>query len=206
MAFNSKGDLFPAPGDKGEIHKVAANGKGSVVFQTEETHARSLVIDSIDNLIVGTEPGGLVLRVSPAGEGFVLYQTAKREVTAVAYNKDGSIYAAAVGNKPSGPVPLPPAPVPPQTATPQTPGASARPAQPPPPTFNFPPGISGGSEIYRILPDGYPKRIWSNAQDVVYALAFDKQDRLLIRTGNPGKHYPIKSANLTTLLLTSSST
>ena len=37
-----------------------------------------------DNLIVGTEPGGLVMRISPAGEGFVLYQMAKKEVTAVA--------------------------------------------------------------------------------------------------------------------------
>ena len=42
-----------------------------------------------DNLIVGTEPGGLVLRVSPAGEGFVLYQMAKSEVTAVAVARDG---------------------------------------------------------------------------------------------------------------------
>ena len=42
-----------------------------------------------------------MLRVSPAGEGFVLYQMAKREVTAVAVARDGSIYAAAVGTKQS---------------------------------------------------------------------------------------------------------
>ncbi len=53
-----------------------------------------MALDSNDNLIVGTEPGGLVLRVSPAGDGFVLYQMAKKEVTAVAVAADGSIYAA----------------------------------------------------------------------------------------------------------------
>ena len=52
-----------------------------------------------DNLIVGTEPGGLILRVSPSGQGFVLYQAPKREITAVAVAKDGAIYAAGVGNK-----------------------------------------------------------------------------------------------------------
>ena len=61
LAFDSHGDLFVATGDEGEIHKVTPDGKGSVFFRTEETHARSLAIDSKDNLIVGTEPGGLIL-------------------------------------------------------------------------------------------------------------------------------------------------
>ena len=43
-------------------------------------------MDSKDNVIVGTEPGGLILRISPAGEGFVLHQAARREVTTVAVN------------------------------------------------------------------------------------------------------------------------
>ena len=38
-----------------------------------------MAIDAKGNLIVGTEPGGLVLRMSPAGEGFVLYQMPKRK-------------------------------------------------------------------------------------------------------------------------------
>src|ERR1700722_10939633 len=88
LAFNSKGDLLVAtggvPNGQGEIHKVTADGKGSVFFKTDETHVRSMAIDASDNLFVGTEPNGLVLRVSPAGEGFVLYQMAKKEVTAVA--------------------------------------------------------------------------------------------------------------------------
>ena len=39
------------------------------------------------------------------GEGFVLYQMPKREVTAVAVGPDGSIYAAGVGTKQSSPQP-----------------------------------------------------------------------------------------------------
>ena len=88
MAFDSKGDLFVATGDQGEIHRVTPDGTGSVFFKTEETHARSLAIDAQDNLIVGTEPSGLILRVSPAGQGFVLYQAPKREITAVAVDPE----------------------------------------------------------------------------------------------------------------------
>ena len=93
MAFASNGDLFVATGDKGEIHRVTASGTGSVFFRTDETHARSMTMDGADNLIVGTEPGGLIIRVSKAGEGFVLHQAAKREVTAVAVDKNGAINA-----------------------------------------------------------------------------------------------------------------
>ena len=71
-----------------------------VFYKTSETHVRSsLAASPGDDLIVGTEPGGLIIRVSPKGEGFVLYQAAKREITAVAVAKDGSIYAAGVGKQ-----------------------------------------------------------------------------------------------------------
>ncbi len=123
MVFDAQGNLFLATGDQGLIHRVTPDGKGSVFYRTEETHARSLAIDAGGNLIVGTEPGGLVVRVSPAGEGFVLYQTPKREVTAVAVAKDGVVYASAVGNKQPALI-LPPPPVTPVSPVVMTVSAS----------------------------------------------------------------------------------
>ena len=99
LAFSSRGDLFVATGDQGEIHRVAPNGAGSVFYKTEEAHVRSMAIDARDNLIAGTDPSGLILRVGQDGRGFVLYEGAKREITAVAVAADGSVYAAAAGNK-----------------------------------------------------------------------------------------------------------
>src|SRR6266478_4416829 len=198
MAFNSKGDLFVATGDQGEIHRVARDGKGSVFFKTEETHARSLAIDAQDSLVVGTEPGGLILRVSPAGQGFVLYQAPKREITAVAIAKDGSIYAAGVGNK-STPLtlaapPSPPVPAPSGPGNPPASGSSSPARNAPPPTLNTgAPAIAGGSEVYRINPDGSPRRAWSNGQDIVYAISFDQSGKILIGTGNRGKIYRLDS-------------
>ena len=209
MAFDSKGNLYVATGDQGDVHRVAPGGKGGVFFKTEETHARSLAVDTAGNLIVGTEPGGLIVRVSPAGEGFVLHQAPRREITAIALGPDGSIYAAGVGTKqPSAP---PPAPIPPAPAPSPTPAAPG--PTPPPPSAAAPPqprpspllpvrAVSGGSEIYRIDKESFPRTVWTHTEDIVYALALDGEGRLLAGTGNDGALYRIDSDLVFTRLLT----
>jgi hypothetical protein len=209
MAFNATGDLFVATGDQGEIHRVNPAGSGSVFFKTEETHARSLAIDAQGDLIVGTEPGGLILRVSPAAKGFVLYQAPKREITAVAIDREGAIYAAGVGNKVPASTPQPANPAP---ATLQvTPSAisvvTINPPRNPPPTLSQgASSVAGGSEVYRINADGSPKKAWSNAQDVVYAITFDAQGHPLLGTGNRGSIYRLDSDSMSTLLIDASPT
>ena len=144
------------------------------------------------------------LRVSPAGEGFVLYQMPKREVTAVAPAPDGAIYAAAVGTRQPSPAPGPPpapAPVPAQVMVMVGAGAAARPPAPQPPPSVAPAGVAGGSEVYRIDPDGAPRRVWGHAQDVVYAIAFDATGRALLGAGNKGSIYRIESPAMYTSLV-----
>ncbi len=208
MAFDSHGNLFVGTGDEGEIHRVTPDGKGKVFFKTDETHVRSMAIDGQDNLIVGTDPGGLVLRVAPDGSGFVLYQMPKSEVTAVAVAADGSIYAAAVGGRQASPLSSPPPVAPmPITVSVNTPGAPApqaarvAPSSPPPASLGASP-VTGGSEVYRIEPNGNPRRIWNRTPDVVYAISFDAQGRVLLATGNKGNIYRVESPSLYTLLLT----
>ncbi|MBS1825952.1 MAG: hypothetical protein JST93_11570 [Acidobacteria bacterium] len=202
LAFDSKGNLFVATGDKGEIHRVSPAGQGSVFFTSDETHVRSIAVDGKDHLIAGTEPGGVVIRVSPAGEGFVLYQSAKREITALAVAKDGTVFVAAVGAK-SAAVAPPPPPVP----TPAPGGGAARPAAAPvPATLTPAPSISGGSEIWSIDSEGAPTRVWQHTSELVYALAFDGQGRLLLGTGNKGRIYRLEEQRLHTTLVNSVST
>jgi hypothetical protein len=210
LAFSSNGDLFVATGDQGEIHRVTANGTGSVFYRTEEVHVRSLAVDAKDNLIAGTDPSGLILRITPAGQGFVLYETPKREVTTVAVAADGTVYAAGTGTK--APATAPPAPQR-QTQTGAGAGAitvvlqSAAPGRggdaAPPVTAGggAPSAIPGGSEIYRVQPDGYARRIWSNPLDVVYALAVDAEGKVIAGTGNRGNIYRLDSDQSYTRLL-----
>src|SRR3954447_13344049 len=204
MHFDHSGNLFLATGEAGIIYRVGPDGKGEKFFDSEETHVRSMAMDGSGNLMVGTEPSGLVLRVSPKGQSFVLYETGKREVTAVAEH-DGLIYVAAVGNKAApatvtGPPPVLPSTPPPANAA-GTPRSGAAPPSLPPSVGSLSASISGGSEVYRIAKDGYAERIWSSPTDVAYAISFDVAGKPLIGTGNKGIIYRIDSDQLSTQLL-----
>ncbi len=204
MAFDKAGNLFVATGDNGLIYKVTPDGKGVQFANTYETHARSMIVDPDGNLIVGTEPGGLVMRIDPSGAQFVLYQTGKREVTAVAEH-DGVVYAASVGSRStapqvSGPPPVLPTTPPAVSGTGQAHVTTAPPAAPPALAYvNV--AVSGGSEIDRIQKDGFAERIWQSSSDLVYAIAFDESGRPLLGTGNKGTIYRVDSDHLFTRLL-----
>lgn len=200
LALDPAGPLYVATGDQGEIYKVERSGEGSLFFKSDEAHIRSLALirppaPPVDNkhkknapppalstLIAGSDGSGLVYRISPSGEAFVLYSAPKKEITALATDAAGNIYAAGVGEKRSGPASAPiPIPIP-GTAQPGT-------APTPPPSMQ--PQISGGSEIYTISSDGSPSELWSSKEDLVYSLAFAPNGQLLAGTGNRGHIYSI---------------
>lgn len=216
LALDKSGNLYVATGDHGEIFRVTPKGDHSLFLKTDETHIRVLALDAQDNLIAGSDGSGLVYRISPAGEAFVLYSAPKKEITALALDRAGNIYAAGVGEKRAAPgmsVPgLMPQGItisagaasgaggaPPQSGITITPAANNPVA---PMIFPFPGGgASGGSEIYRISPDGAPSRIWTSREDIVYALGFDGGNVLLAGTGNRGHIFAIRAADDYTDLL-----
>jgi hypothetical protein len=205
LLLDKSGNLYVATGDHGEIYKVTAKGEHSLFFKSDETHIRVLAVDAQGNVIAGTDGSGLVYRISPAGEGFVLYSAPKKEITALTLDREGNIYAAGVGEKKAGTGSTGGASVlitiptnAPATTGAQGPGNPVTPTPGTAPTGQFPfpgGGASGGSDVYRIAPDGSPSRIWTSHEDIVYALAFDSQRRLLAGTGNRGHVFAIEGAD-----------
>ncbi|HKR84988.1 MAG TPA: hypothetical protein VJS37_12595 [Terriglobales bacterium] len=197
LALDDAGNLYVATGDHGEIFRISPSGAHSVFFKSDEPHIRVLAFDKQGNLIAGSDGSGLIYRITPQGEGFVLYSTPKREITSLAIDESGNIYAAAAGEKRSGDnnnrgnvtIVVP-------NANPNAGGPAGNPnsnqTTEPPLTLNSSgPAVPGGSEIYRISPDGSPSRIWNSRDDLVYSLAFDSRGRLLAGTGNRGQIYQI---------------
>lgn len=209
LARAADGTLYLATGDKGQIFRITPDGKGELFFASEETHIRALALDAAGNLYAGTEPDGQVLRLSPRGEAFVLYETPRREVTALRFDAAGNLYVAAIGLKAKAiPVPAPPMVQPQQPAVTAggvsvtvSPGVVQQAA----PTAAIPMLAMGGSDIYRIAPDGYPEEIWSSPDDLVYSLAFDAGGRLLAGTGNDGQLIAVDSPTLFTQVYKASS-
>ena len=216
LVLDNAGNLYVATGDHGEIFKVTPNGQHSLFFKSDEVHIRVLALDPRGNLIAGSDGSGLVYRIAPSGDAFVLYSAPKKEITALAIDKAGNIYAAGAGEKRPGMMGQPNIP----TVTPGVPGGGIQPgmanplggvnpAQPGAAMAPFPaPGLgaSGGSEIYRIAPDGAPSRLWSSREDLVYALAFDQHGRLLAGSGNRGHIFAIDGPDDFSDLLKASAT
>ena len=115
----------------------------------------------------------------------MLYESTKREVTALTVGSDGTIYAAAIGEKQRGSGQAPTTVI----STPQgtttfinngiISGGAAQPVFTP-----FPAMIS--SSIYSISVDGVPQELWSSRDEVVYSLGIAADGRLLAGTGNNG--------------------
>jgi WD40 repeat protein len=214
LAVDKDGTVYVATGDTGKIFSVAPDGKGQVFYSSDETHIRSLALDANGNVLAGTEPSGQVLRIPKAANNrhaFVLYETSKKEITALLLDAKGDLYVAAVGEKTS---PSPGQPRPPAVdagnnsnfvislgpaATTQ--GATLQ-AQPIPftplPTVN-------SSSVYRIAPDGSPEELWSARDDVVYSIGLLPDGKLLLGTGNDGAVLKLEGNHIFSKLVKASS-
>ncbi len=187
MTFDAAGKLYIAIGGPGAIYRVdPANpdAKPEAFFKTDEQHIRALAWDAKGNLIAGSDGSGLVYRISPQGKGYVLFEAPRREITSVAVAANGTIFAASVGDKSRNP--LPPLPVQGlgnisftivQPGSLQAANASA--------------STPEGTEIYALVEDQAPRKLWSSKDDIVYALA-SQPDGLLAISGNRGHIFRIQ--------------
>jgi len=205
LALGADGTLYVATGDKGLLYAVSPEGQGQRFYSSDEAHIRVLAFDGKGNLLAGTEPNGRVLRFSLAAvkagqehSAFVLLETSKHEVTALAAAGDGSVYAAAIGEKQRPGIIA--APIAGQsfvfsTGLAGVAAGGAAPAAPAPGGVQLAPQIRPlfspapaplASAIYRIAPDGAPEEIWSSREEGVYSLGLDGAGRVLAGTGNGG--------------------
>lgn len=190
LAQEPNGDLLIAAGAPAVIYRVSlkdAAKKPEVLFRSGDQHIRSLLVAPDGTIYAGSDGAGILYRIARDGKAFALYAAPKHEITAMALDPAGNLYAAAVGDR--RPPALPPLPASGQTAVSITilqPGSSLSAAG-----NNI---VPDGSEIYRIAPDGTPLRLLSLREDVVYALAF-RNGSLFAGTGNRGRVYQVDPAN-----------
>jgi len=195
LAFAPDGTLYVATGDKGQIYAVSPDGKGEIYYNSDEAHIKNLAFDGQGNLLAGTEPNGRVLQISRPGAGkakkveqgavgFVLYETAKREVTSLVVASDGTVYVSAIGDKSHGGQSGPSVVIQTPQGTTAVTSSGAPGGTIAAPFVAFPQAIS--SSIYRISAGGVPEEIWASRDEVVYALGLNSDGRLLAGTGSNG--------------------
>jgi hypothetical protein len=188
LAVGKAGEVYVAAGAPAVVYRVpAGGGKAEVLFRTTDQHIRCLLLGADGTLWAGSDGSGVIYRFAtgtPRAKPFAVYAAPRREITALATDAAGNVYAAGVGTGRSTLQPLPVTGSVGVTVTFSQPGSSTA------------AGANGlvpdGSEIYRIAGDGTPLKLVTLKDDVVYALTF-RNGSLLAATGNRGRVYRIET-------------
>ncbi len=187
LAIGKAGEVYVAAGAPAVVYRVpTGGGKAEVLFKTADQHIRCLLLAPDGTLWAGSDGSGVIYKLAtgtPRAKPFAVYAAARREITSLAIDDAGNVYAAGVGTK--GQTSLPPLAVTGNvgvTITFAQPGSSA--------AAGANTLVPDGSEIYRIAPDGSPEKLLTLKDDVVYALAV-RNGSLLAATGNRGRVYRV---------------
>ncbi len=214
LAILKDGSLAVGTGDNGKLYRVRSAGakpEDSLLVNTNQTHVMSLAVGSQGELFAGTDPGGLVLRVSPEGKAFAVLDSSLREIHALAAGPDGSIYALALGDaaattktstSTSAATDASTVAAAVATAITSTDEATAQAAQAPP-TRSRNDLSNAKSAVYRILPDGGSDVVWSSTSITGFAVLASRGS-VLVGTSDKGRIYSVTDDGRDTLLLQSS--
>lgn len=89
------GNLYAGTGPEGQLFEVKPDGTHSLLLDTDENNLLSMIGDGKDLLYVGTDPNGLVYRVNRKTKDiYVVHDAAESEISALALDKNGNLYAA----------------------------------------------------------------------------------------------------------------
>jgi hypothetical protein len=190
LVVDPQNNVYVATGPSGIIYKVDSSGNGTPFYDSEESHIVELEWDLDRNLLAGSSPEGRLFRIAPDGKAFVLYDSSLEEMKAIAVDRYGIIYAAALSdgqtlkngdkkdassnaNKPE------------DESTVQVEGSSK----------------GGKLEVYRISRENLVEMLFSSDSELVFDLLIRSDGNLLIATGNEGRLVALSPQRFATLLV-----
>ncbi len=187
LAVGKSGEVYVAAGAPAVVYRLpAGGGKAEVLFKTADQHIRCLLMEQDGTLWAGSDGAGVIYKFATWMAGakpFAVYAAGRKEITSLAIDAAGNVFAAGVGTKAH--TALPPLPVTGNvgvTITFVQPGSST--------AAGANALVPDGSEIYRIAADGAPMKLVTLKDDVVYALVV-RNGSLLAATGNRGRIYRV---------------
>jgi sugar lactone lactonase YvrE len=193
LAVGKGGEVYVAAGAPAVVYRVpAGGGKAEVLFKTADQHIRCLLLGEDGTLWAGSDGSGVIYKFAAGdkfatgttgAKPFAVYSAGRREITSLAMDAAGNVYAAGVGTK--GHTTLPPLPVTGNVGVSITfvqPGSST--------AAGSNTLVPDGSEVYKIAVDGSPQKLVTLKDDVVYSLAV-RNGNLFAATGNRGRVYRV---------------
>ncbi|HTW63962.1 MAG TPA: hypothetical protein VME17_05065 [Bryobacteraceae bacterium] len=229
LAFGPDGALYVGAGNPANIYRVDKTGKGEIYYETGQSHVTALAFDNRGNVLAGTEPNGILYRISAKDKAFVLYNASLPEIRSIIPMPNGVIYAAALGGSVANRTapltttlasPLNVTVTAPTTSITVTDSADSQADTDIKPKAGAPvaaavqsvqqtaaasplteiPGVDK-SAIYRINADGTVETLWTSKDENVYSLAAEPNGSLYFATDGQGRLYKLGADRKPALLV-----
>jgi hypothetical protein len=201
LARDSAGNLLVATGTDGRLYRVDRSGRGEILYDSDDTHIRSL-LPLKDRVLIGTAGEGLVLSLADDGTARTLYDASEPEVVALARGVDGSVHAALLASEASH-VDLAASRGQARTDDDADQQAESKESvvtvsseESPAFAGSRPADFKGArSVVVRISASGLIETLWKFENETVYALHWH-DDRLWVGTGLDGKLYSLQDGKM----------
>jgi hypothetical protein len=182
------GMIYAATGPEGQLFQIKPDDTHELVFESDENNLLSLIDGGRDILYVGTDPNGLVYRVNrKTKESFVMFDAGESEISALALDSKGNLYAATAeasetpaaegenagateqGGRPesdTGGVPIP-----------SSPPANPEPPKVPPPNPGEPPPIPKEAKPQKGEKPGSPQAMLPRPRNLIHSATYRHPER-----------------------------
>jgi len=206
----SGNDLIVATGVEGKLFRVT-NGEGKLLFDSPETHLRSLAVRKDGSLLAGGSAKGRIYEVRPDGGAHALFDSPLNEISAIYVDANGVGWAAAASSSLPSSAPTPkPAQKPAQPASGSGSTSSSGDTKKDDSgtanvevsfSFEEPSGASpstpaGSGELYRINADGFVETVRKFDREMIYAIGAGPNGSILLSTGPQGRVYSYKAGEV----------
>ncbi len=187
LAVWPDGAIAVGTGDKGKIYRLTRANQTpeqALLTDTAETNIIALAVDAKGQLMAGTDPGGVVLRIGLDGKTFALYDAPLREIHALVPAPNGALYVLAVG----------------AAAASEESGDDAKEEAKPVSRYD----LSGAkSAVLRLTTEGVPDVLWKSNSVTGFALVLAPAGGVYLGTSEKGRIYAISDEGRDTLLVQS---
>lgn len=207
----SGSDVLVATGVDGKLFRVNAAGEGKVLYDSADTHIRSLATRKDGSILAGASGKGRIYQISRDGAAMALFDSQLNEISSIYVDANGVGWAAAVSNVLPSSAPAKSGGTAKAAQGQQQSGAaasgetkkeeaSAAPAVEV--SFSFDDSAataaaqSGASEVYRIDTDGFVETVEKFEREMVYAISGGADNRVLLATGPNGRVYEMDGGEL----------
>lgn len=172
------GGFIVAVGNEGGVYRVSKEGSAAKIFTSEDTHIISLYITKSGSILAGSGDRGILYKIDNT-KVKVLFDSPFEEIRGICEDKDGNIYFTASRGIKRQDI-LNDAQVEAFLDTKKKKKAKEE-------VIPMETGI-----VYCRRTDGVVERVWGSVTEYIYSACYDqKNDRVLIGTGNSGRVYSI---------------